>query len=213
MQNWQKGGLFLIYSAILVWIGMIAEGHILTKPGPTPVAMAAIVQPDKSVLPPVAPGADKQADKMAKAPMLPKGATHEHTVIASIQPEAQPAPPPIAPFKPSSDGMCHDTPEPAPVCKAVTVRLDAIKTADGYHRYIVSTPDGTILNTLDVPPEKAPLVFSEPKYGIGPLAVAGLKPGVVATYKAGTAVEVVGEAFNLGGKGGAYFGAGVIWRF
>ncbi len=119
-----------------------------TRPVKQETPAPAIVQSDGSV--------ELKRDPSAKIPVpkLPKGAKVERQVEVVVQPQA----PAAVPALPAASGSDASAPaEPArPPCPPVTVDLSVVRLADQTHRVIVTSPDGKILDGVDIPAEVGP---------------------------------------------------------
>jgi len=149
--------LLLALCAGLVWIGHALGSSRTTVESIAPAAAQS--QADGSVIPERKPVA-----KPGPAPhIIPKGATEERRVSATVRPKAGPKlPPEVAQSLPAS---CREAIENAQ-CPDVTVDLSLVRMGDG-RRGIASSPDGQVISALDMPIEPALILAPERLWAAG----------------------------------------------
>ena len=143
-------------AALLIFVGGMGLGWKLRSPKPVKAEppAARIIQADGSQILP------RRSDAEAKpAQIIPKGAKVERLVQVVVQPN-QPGP---AWWRPSNSAASALADPPVkdslttdrPPCPPVRVDLSVVRLADATHRVLVSSPDGTIIDGVDIPVEPA----------------------------------------------------------
>lgn len=157
--------IFLAYTLLVLAAGAAIHWY-LTKPDPVPRDTVAgqVVQADGSVVLTRVP-VDKIPDPPAH--QLPKGAVEERRVHVVIRPYAVPVQEKTsaageAELKPSE---CREVISAA-TCPPIHVDLSLIRDATG-RRVVASSPDGDVIEGLDIPVESAVITVRHPKTEIG----------------------------------------------
>jgi len=142
-------GFIVLLTAVIVFLLTLWLGHAMFSPAPMPASTETIrmgsVQEDGSVKAPRVPVA---APNLPPAPhIIPNGSVEKRRISVTVKPN-----PPIRdipPLRPDASGMC-----PVPntlVCPPVTVNLSLIEDSDRGHSVIASSPDGTVVESIDIP--------------------------------------------------------------
>lgn len=135
------GGL----AALLIFVAGMGLGWKLRAPKKVaPEAPAArVLQADGSRI------LARRPDAEAKpAQLVPKGAKVERLVQVVVQPNL-----PAVPSRPSPSAASVSAEPERPPCPPVRIDLSVVRLADATHRVLVSSPDGTILDGIDIPVE------------------------------------------------------------
>ena len=155
---------------------------------------------------------ERKPDPAAKpAQKVPKGARVERVVQVVVQPSAQP----VEPLRPSgSDASVGDNLTPTePVSTAyklppVRVDLSLIRMPDKTLRVLVSSPDGTVLDGVDIPVEAGPplprrlLWAAGASYDPGNRTYGGWVERDLGPLRVGADVLQVREPLAAGGRVG-----------
>lgn len=142
-------GVAVLLTAVAVFLLTLWLGYAMFSPAPLPASTETVrmgsTQEDKSVITPRVP---VPAANLPKAPhLIPKGSTEKRRLSVTVKPDL-----PIRdlpPLKPDASGLCP-IPEEL-VCPPVTVNLSLVEDSDKGHSVIASSPDGTVIESLDIP--------------------------------------------------------------
>ncbi|HSC81177.1 MAG TPA: hypothetical protein VLC08_12540 [Chitinolyticbacter sp.] len=148
-----RDGLLIAVCTVLLaaalWLGIqIGAGRAPVDEITAPAA--AVIQHDGSVLAKRVPNPEPSPPPH----QLPRGSKEERRVSVTVKPTRQPAP--IV----EPDGTVHCE------CPPITVDLSLVQV-DGGRRVVASSPDGQVINALDVPIDPAPLPPPERPWAAG----------------------------------------------
>jgi len=139
----------------LVSVGTFTGAYFFYRPAPPKpeVYAPAAKQSDGSII------LERKPDPKLRAKLqLPKGGKLEREMSVTVKPKQ--------PVLTNSTAMIRAA--DCPPCPPVTVDLDLVKMPDDSRRVIAKSPDGEIINAVDIPVEPAKPPAPELKWAAGP---------------------------------------------